>query len=395
MKKLELKELFEHYVFKYFLLIILIVLEYSWGQYITMCLDTQSPINGFSNDILHLLFWIFTAFSFMILLIAAITYPWPTLRIISRFFDSTIKKNILTIFLLILFLSNLTWFMDIVYKLMFEHGNFWCEFWHAFLCSISMTFAILLFPYSNYVKDEKNILISGISLGVVKKNDKNYQTYYVNNLTYFNFEGLFKMFKKGNGTETGEFDKIEKICIIPSTALQNAQITIEEDLKSDTLETTRNELANLFLCDNNFKQYVEDYNSFIKKHNEENSEVNLQEQHKNLSKIFSYYFNKTRSKQIEIEFLDPIDYNSEYKEMINKIHNSLEKLSQTTSTYNAYIYVSLGTSLLTSALTIMAVKGNRKIMYLDQKTKKDIKTYTPEIVTLSKYLDEKNDLNNQ
>ena len=209
MKKLELEELFEHYVFKYFLLIILIVLEYSWGQYITMCLDTQSPINGFSNDILHLLFWIFTAFSFMILSIAAITYPWPTLRIISRFFDSTIKKNILTIFLLIFFLSNLTWFMDIVYKLMFEHGNFWCEFWHAFMCSISMTFAILLFPYSNYVKDEKNILISGISLGVVKETGEN-------NLTYFNFEGLFKMFKKGNETETGEFDRIEKICIIPS-----------------------------------------------------------------------------------------------------------------------------------------------------------------------------------
>ena len=392
MKKLELEELFEHYVFKYFLLIILIVLEYSWGQYITMCLDTQSPINGFSNDILHLLFWIFTAFSFMILSIAAITYPWPTLRIISRFFDSTIKKNILTIFLLIFFLSNLTWFMDIVYKLMFEHGNFWCEFWHAFMCSISMTFAILLFPYSNYVKDEKSILISGISLGVVKKTDENNKTYFMNNLTYFNFEGLFKMFKKGN--ETGEFDKIEKICIIPSTALQNAQITIEKELKSDTLETT-NELANLYLCDTKFEKFVNEYNKSIKKPNEENSEVNLQEQYTKLSEIFSYYLYKTRRKQIEIEFLDPIDYNSEYKEMINKIHNSLEKLSQTTSTYNAYIYVSLGTSLLTSALTIMAVKGNRKIMYLDQKTKKDIKTYTPEIVTLSKYLDEKNDINNQ
>lgn len=391
MKKLELKELFEHYVFKYFLLIILIVLEYSWGQYITMCLDTQSPISGFSNDILHRLFWIFTAFSFMILSIAAITYPWPTLRIISRFFDSTIKKNILTIFLLIFFLSNLTWFMDIVYKLMFEHGNFWCEFWHAFICSISMIFAILLFPYSNYVKDEKNIIISGISVSG-------------ENLTYYNFEGLLKMFKKGKGYESGEFDKIEKICIIPSTALKDAKIHIDNKLKSDTIEEpetkettekTRNELAKLYLSDKIFKQDVDDYNLFIDEHSGGSSGIHLQEQHKKLSDIFSYYFNKTRSKQIAIEFLDPIDYNSEYKEMINKIHNSLEKLSQTTSTYNAYIYVSLGTSLLTSALTIMAVKGNRKIMYLDQKTKKDIKTYTPEIVTLSKYLDEKNDLNNQ
>lgn len=393
MKKLELEELFDHYIFKYFLLIILIILEYFWSQYITIHFNTQSTINGSSNVILQLLFWIFSVFSFMILAIAWKTYPWPTLRIISRFFDSTIKKNILTIFLLIFFLSNLTWFMDIGYKIIFEIDNFKCNLGHALMCSFSMIFAILLFPYSNYVKDEKKIIISGISVSR-------------GNLTYRNFEGLFKMFGKGAVTK-GEFDKVEKICIIPSTDLKNTTILIEDDLKSDTVEEdrsiavtdqTRNELAKLHQTDDNFKKHVDDYNLFIEKHTKENIEVNLQEQQQRLGEILGLYFRKTREtgkKEIEIEFLPPVDYDIEYKEMIDKIHNSLEKLSQTTNTDNAYIYVSLGTSLLTSALTIMAIKGNREIMYLDQKTQKDIKTYTPEIVTLSKYLDEKTEPNNQ
>ena len=283
--------------------------------------------------------------------------------------------------------------MDIGYKIIFEIDNFKCNLGHALMCSFSMIFAILLFPYSNYVKDEKKIIISGISVSR-------------GNLTYRNFEGLFKMFGKGAVTK-GEFDKVEKICIIPSTDLKNTTILIEDDLKSDTVEEdrsiavtdqTRNELAKLHQTDDNFKKHVDDYNLFIEKHTKENIEVNLQEQQQRLGEILGLYFRKTREtgkKEIEIEFLPPVDYDIEYKEMIDKIHNSLEKLSQTTNTDNAYIYVSLGTSLLTSALTIMAIKGNREIMYLDQKTQKDIKTYTPEIVTLSKYLDEKTEPNNQ
>ena len=96
--------------------------------------------------------------------------------------------------------------------------------------------------------------------------------------------------------------------------------------------------------------------------------------------------------------MDPVDYNSEFNELISNIDKQLELLPRKElkngNIDNAYVFVSPGTTLLASVFSFISLKGYRQIMYSSQNPteKGKVNVYSSENITISKisgYLDEK------
>ena len=365
-----LKPFYYNFITKYFLLFALIILEYYWGQYISPSGLISRTISSTTSNIISYL----STFFLLIILLGFIIYPTPSLKTVSRFFDSTIKKNILTIFLLLFFLSNLTWLIDITHNLMFVYGNSENELVLTIICAFCMYYATIMFASNFETPQKPNVIISGLSIRPCKReitDEVTGETTTIKGEIYFsNFDLLFKMYSQST------YRDIENFVIIPSEILDISIIKINT---GDILDN---------LCEESpeFKEAVDAFNR------------NTEDKKATLKRVFSIFLDKTKQLRPNIVILDPVDYNSEFNELISNIDKQLELLPRKElkngNIDNAYVFVSPGTTLLASVFSFISLKGYRQIMYSSQNPteKGKVNVYSSENITISKisgYLDEK------
>lgn len=356
-----MKKIFESTYFKSFLLVSLVILELYWGNTLA---DYGTSSYSFGNLFIcdyHLLLIIFTIMFGLTIIWGCFlhSYELPGIQIVKRFFTNSAGKNKLAICLLAVFIMNFTWLIDSSYNLLFISGDFWKEVCFLLINIISIFIVLLICPrpLKNVPLGERKMIITSASLNLS-----------TNCIEKRNVEGLFNILNPevkvtiNQGQEVPSPD-ITKYHIIPSKELLGASISEEIFSNSDSLQKIKN------------------YNEMIHTGNS-NDEVILKE----LAEIYKAYVYEKFNREVSVVIHSPINYNDDPNISLKTLDEILKNLK---GSNHAIVAISQGTSIITSILSMIAIQGNRMIMYTRQDVENEVIIYDPEIQTISEYLEER------
>lgn len=349
-----MKKIFESTYFKSFLLVSLLILELYWGNTLANYgTSSYSFGNLFIYDY-HLLLIIFTIMFGLTIIWGCFlhSYELPGIQIVKRFFTNSAGKNKLAICLLAVFIMNFTWLIDSSYNLLFISGDFWKEVCFLLINIISIFIVLLICPrpLENVPLCERKMIITSASLNLS-----------TNCIEKRNVEGLFNILNPEVRINQGRVTPpdITEYRIIPSHELLRARISEEIFSNSDSLKK--------------IKKYNEMIHMGI---------VNVQE----LQEIYKAYVYEKFNREVNVVIHSPIDYNDDPNISLKTLDEILKNLK---GSNHAIVAISQGTSIITSILSMIAIQGNRMIMYTRQDISNEVIIYDPEIQTISEYLEER------
>ena len=224
-----------------FVLIILGILPLEFGAYYFLEYGYCSV-----SPLFHIVWWclLLSVALFVIKGLFLGVYRWPSLGIISRFLDNSIKGGGIVFFLLFLFIIHLTWGIDMLCECIIKQDY---SYWGQALVSVfSLTVLLCIFPYPDPVNKSDNsreTVISALSLG--SKNGKNV-------LNWSNIDLLIKPFApQAIKNEFGE----EAKC-----SLQNLYIIPSNDLIKSRIDDDVSKYLNDKICNNDICKKIDEYN---------------------------------------------------------------------------------------------------------------------------------------
>ena len=351
-----MKKIFESIYFKSFLLVSLVILEVYWGNTLA---DYGTSSYSFGNLFIcdyHLSLIIFTIMFGLTIIWGCFlhSYELPGIQIVKRFFSNSAGKNKLAICLLAVFIMNFTWLIDSSYNLLFISGDFWKEVCFLLINIISIFIVLLICPrpLENVPLCNRTMIITSASL--------NFST---NCIEKRNVEGLFNILNPEvtvsiNQSQVDKPD-ITEYHIIPSYQLLRASISEEISSNIDSLTKIQN------------------YNEMIHMGND-----NIKE----LEEIYKAYVYEKFNREVSVHIHPPINYNDDPNISLKTLDEILKNLK---GSNHAIVAISQGTSIITSILSMIAIQGNRMIMYTRQDVSNEVIIYDPEIQTISEYLEER------
>ena len=278
----------------------------------------------------------------------------PTTKLLGRFLDNSLKGNLVVLITVLVFLMQLTWFIDymsesISYIDVLDTRDIGKYLFRALVPFVGMLITVFLFPYpDNPVPDitNRSTMISSLS---VKNGENGYQ------ISTYNIELFIKPLKcKVYDSNKDKCVKlsIKRIYVIPSYEVLAAKIECKNVINND-------------LCD-----YINDYNTRqdilfrsgcdVKEEWSKLSQSDKEDTYKKLKYIISSLLPDTDT---ELEFTEPVDYNS-----FTTVSESAQKLLKMyeSTTNDTLLYISPGTNISGSALAIMSIVGGRVILYQEQ-----------------------------
>ncbi len=284
----------------------------------------------------------------------------PTTKLLGRFLDNSLKGNLVVLITVLVFLMQLTWFIDymsesISYIDVLDTRDIGKYLFRALVPFVGMLITVFLFPYpDNPVPDigNRSTMISSLS---VTKGGNGYV------ISANNIDLITKPLKndvfdstKMNSTTLS----IKKIYIIPSYEVLTAKICQKcangNDKKlSDAIAQYNKHQAHLFDSDDAAKLSVEEKWSNLSPKDKEDAFVRLES-------IISSFVPKH---DIKVKVVQPVDYNS-FATVCERAQQLLKRYEDTTN--DTLLYISPGTNISGSALAIMSIVGGRVILYQEQ-----------------------------
>lgn len=282
----------------------------------------------------------------------------PTTKLLGRFLDNSLKGNLVVLITVLVFLMQLTWFIDymsesISYIDVLDTRNIGKYLLRAIVPFVGMLITVFLFPYpDNPVPDitNKSTMISSLSVTksgngyLISANNIDLITKPLNNEVY-----------DSNKTKHTRLS-IKKIYIIPSYEVLTAKIC-QKCAKEDATELLGNieqynkRQARLF--DSDAISSVEEKWNKLSPHEKKLTFIKLE------SIVSSFVENNN----VEVKFAQPVDYNS-FATVCERAQQLLKMYEDNTN--DTLLYISPGTNISGSALAIMSIVGERVILYQEQ-----------------------------
>lgn len=269
----------------------------------------------------------------------------PNLRIISSFVKNTVGGDFLSIMMLIWFLMNFSWFVDATFELVVKFDWSCSSFAYSLIALSGLLILVCMYPdYEDADLDmsERKIVFTGISY------DNS-----VKRITSRNIDSLFcplvcdVVEGEGNNNTSMKLDGICKYVIIPSKEL------LTKPFDNSFIESIdSNELKSRFI----------EYNAHI---------LSSETRTGDMAELLKDYCRNMFDKDIDFVIESSVDYN-----VFSDVFDTFEKVLSKFRTGESILYISLGTSILSGALSMLAVKGKRIILYLSQ-ADKQLKTFYP------------------
>lgn len=250
------------------------------------------------------------------------------------FVGSITKSNPYSIFVLFVFLGQITWCFDLGGKLFVEWDFDW-KWLVAFAVSTAVLFAIgMMFSIpktKDITPDKCKLLLSGFSgSGTIKE---------------FNIEGAIRPIIQAphdnSGNENDAF-AIEEWMIVPSHELRKMKIDDDVSQKHQIPE-----LVGL----------INDYNNLID---------SGQWQKEKFTEIISEYIRSIYGKEIKVQLLQEVDYNSFeecYKVVTEELRKNEKEKGQDCYTV---VHTSPGTAAVSAVMSTIAIKLDRQLVYTEQ-----------------------------
>lgn len=278
----------------------------------------------------------------------------PSTRIIHRFVDNSLDGDKIVLINLLFFLVHFTWFVDLAFEVVLRHNtddiSTLLVVGSAWLCTL------LFFPYTDEIEagdGNRKVIFTAFSG--------------IGNITWINLDLMLKPLLVGaystnrkHPRQTVHYDLscINKVVVIPSN---------KRDYKINVDSLDIDAIKNKCVCDlihNCDKDVVDSINSEIKVFNsrvsgfKDNNEWDAE-----FCKLLQSIMEKLKGRKIEFIVGNRANYDDfdDFKESIVKALKDYEVTPN-----EVYLYVSPGTSVPTSALSILSVVGGRKILYANQ-----------------------------
>lgn len=261
------------------------------------------------------------------------------------FVGSVTKSNRYSIFVLFVFLSQITWCFDLGGKLFVEWGDYGVADWKwliGFGLSVGVLFAIgVMFSKPNkgeVTHDKCKLLLSGFSgTGVIKK---------------FNIEGAIRPIVQApcdnSGNELDAFE-IKEWMIVPSWEL------LSYEFHDDVAECCRN--CNVNQCDGlKLANLIKDYN-------EGSASSSRMEK---FEEIICNYVRLFYGKEIKVKLLKEVNYN-DFEDCYNVVTKELRKKEKECGK-DCYtvVHTSPGTAAVSAVMSTVAIKLDRQLVYTEQ-----------------------------
>lgn len=391
MKDFENKESWWHKLFKspVFIGVLLIVIplaEWVIGEFIKNLPQYTVCCNPYFVWGIILFFMLLLAISIG----CALNYFSLSTVTLFRFFSNEIGSRPLNLLFAFVFAMHLSWICDSGYDLIFkDEETYWIYWSRLILAVVGMICIFMVFPrYRKIVTkvSPKNRKLLVMGLSEIKLNKK-----------FKNIETVIKPF--------GEYSNIRTVIILFSNRMnmerQNVQMKspLENLNKSEkdtevpnTGEKGQSSQIDLAILEKGSKLYevYASYNQLIEKYKnklvtEDNKEPLIQQlKQLFIANIEYYYPTIPEPDKINFIFSTPVDYDDFmacYK-TVDKYLNVFEN-----DTKDTVINISPGTSLVTGAMSIHAIKGQRQLVYTKQKDD-ELAICDPNVWTLGQLMQE-------
>lgn len=263
--------------------------------------------------------------------------------ILSKLLSNAIGPSTLSNLYLLFFVIHIGWLGNALMSLFQKSQDFEEAFYPFLLCILVLIVLILFFPGGRENSDDNptKVFVSGISLISLNKEGK-----HADNLT-----PMVKILKEAN-------DKEKFLFLILQSNGYN------EDAKN--IESTKKAIL-LYYADEANKYYkTED----VERKQTEFEKLSIEEQLKRLINIVAKNrfpdksWLREEDYSFEVRFTDQaVDYNS-FEDCFSTIDTAMKDYEK--PQYQLYFNVSPGTGIVGSLMTLMSIKGNRKLFYYPQ-----------------------------
>lgn len=330
-----LRKIANHAIFVSGMVILWLCVEYSVARMIRY--QTFLP---YTDAWENYLFWCLTVIFFSLFLckLAVINEFKISSLTLKKMMSNALGFKWLSLLFILTFMMQLTWFIDATYKIFVDAElglSAWQEGGKAALTLFSILIINLLFPTTeryavkNFLIEKRTLLVSAFSV--------------MNEITDKNIDLFLKPFHLKDKVEQFPFNKV---VIIISNTLSNCNMSA---------------------------QLVASYSSIFDL-NRYNSLVD----HSLRLDVFKEFMQKIiedkYGRKVEIVLSAKVDYNifdTIFFETIRQLKNHENNTTQTV------VHISPGSAIVSGALTALAIKGNRLLLYTEQKL------WTPQIFDIN------------
>lgn len=279
------------------------------------------------------LFWLTCIGCFAVFLLSFCIFTVghrPNVRVVAGFIENTVGGDVFSIFMLLWFLMNFSWFVDATFTLVVT-----CEWSLSNVVSslIPLFGLILVFClYPDFDEPHNDISSRKVVFTGISYDAK------VGMITERNMDSLFKPLISTVYDIDNEkvLTGLERYIIVPSKEFLEVPFDISV-VGEDGPDSIR--------------MQIEQYNSCC----------NSLERKDILETLLAELSFMKCGRRISFSIDSPVDYNS-----FNEVFEAFEAKLQKYYTNDSILYISLGTSILSGALSMLAVKGKRVILYLHQ-----------------------------